>query len=129
MFSLVVRPMYEGETSMVLSDWKKELVEQRRTQAWSSGLLVSDMWRLLNHVLDDLTLPSCEVVVGCHANDVDVPLCWAATRDGDVLMSYVRRGFRKDPELSYRLEREFSKRLPATKTGAVFNPFKELEKR
>lgn len=126
MLALLVRPMLREEASMVLSDWKKEIVEQRRSQAWSSGILVSDLWRLLNHVLDQHTLPTCKVVVGCHPTDSSVPLCWAAIRKDDVLMTYVRRGIRKDPELSYSLEREFLRQLPATKTGDIFNPFKEL---
>jgi len=57
MQGLTIREMHESETAMVLSNWKKELFEQRGTRGWSRNIEERDYWCLVNHVPDLITLP------------------------------------------------------------------------
>ena len=126
---LVVRPMQPEELVMVLSDWKREIVDMRRYHAWSTGVLRPDLWNLVNYVLDHITVPSSKIMMGCHPKSLEVPMCWAAVRDDKVLTTYVRRRVREDVELGYSLERSFLDLLaPAERLGEPFNPFKELNR-
>jgi hypothetical protein len=121
--------MQPAETNMVLSDWKKELFDQRANFPWLKPLRKSDLWDLLNHVLDRITLPSSKVVVGCHESSEDVPLCWAAIRDGELLMMYARQSLRRDAELACAIEKEFRAYIvPVTDHREHFNPFEELKR-
>lgn len=130
--------METGEISMVLSNWKKELLEQRRAHGWSRGLEERDYWALVNHVLDRITLPLCTVFVGHHVNDEETPMCWVAVRringlqTHEVVYLYARKSVREDPELAASLERallyEVSRVRPLADERRPFNPFLELRR-
>ena len=114
---------------MVLSNWKHELLGKRTTEGWGRGMTERDYYCLVNHVLDNVTLPSCEIFVGCHEDEPATPCCWVAVRDSEILFMYARKRFAEDPELAASLERTLLARLPmkAIKIRS-FNPFLELRR-
>jgi hypothetical protein len=122
--------MEPGELVMVLANWKAELYEQKSTDreaAWAR-LRNGDFWRLVNYVLDTITMPSCVVYVGVHAWNPETPMCWAAVRNGELLFTYYRKGLDKDAELLGMLQDVFLTILPVVAIKfRDFNPFRELE--
>ncbi len=120
--------MLPTERNMVLSDWKRDLFEIRREFPWSVGRK-TDLWCLLNFVIDNITLPSCTIIVGGHPDSMEVPMCWAATRDQSIIMMYARPSVREDRELAFNLEKAFLHELaPAVDQREHFNPFQELKR-
>jgi len=125
--SLIFRPMLADERNMVLSDWKKDLWDARCS--WARGLLAEEWWALMNHVVDDIVLPKCDVLVGTHAETPDVALLWAATREGRVLHKRARFSIQKEPQLAAALERHLHIRLAIDDFSvAELNPFAELRR-
>lgn len=134
-----VRAASASEVGMVRANWKHELNAQRPERKWSRGLTDRDFWCLVNHALDRITLPECELYVGFHATDPEAtPLCWVAVRripallTWEVVYLYARASVRADPELAVTLERELLSRVHAIHPLATerrpFNPFLELRK-
>lgn len=138
MQGLTIRAMREAETSMVLSNWKKELFEHRGERGWSRNIEERDYWCLVNYVLDRITLPSCLVFVGHHLIDEETPMCWVAARrikglqTYEVVYLYARKSVRGDPELAASLERallyEVSRICPLADERRPYNPFLELRR-
>ncbi len=144
MQGLTVRDVLPAEIGMVCGNWKNELAEYRNDRnagpgrGWCRGLNERDFWCLVNRVVDRITVPSCEIFVGCHESDVDTPICWVAVRriDGlmlfEVMYLYARKLVRKDPELAASLERALLSEVAKTRPLAVerrpFNPFLELRR-
>ena len=137
MQGLTVRRMLDTEQSMVLSNWKRELYEFRHIMNWGGGLKDRDFWRLINHVLDRFTLPSCEVFMGCHESDVETPLCWVALRRipglqvHEEVYLYARKSVRQDPELAAGLQRDVrgaieAQGLSLAKERRPYNPYLEI---
>jgi hypothetical protein len=132
------RSMLDSERGMVLANWKHELAAQRLDRKWSRGLTERDFWCLVNHAVDRITLPSCEVFVGVHANDPETPVCWAAVRripvllQHEIVFSYARESVRNDPELAVTLERallsEIQQHRPLAVERRAYNPFLELRR-
>ena len=131
--------MEPSESAMVLSNWKKELWEQRRERGWSRGLEERDYWALVNHVLDKITLPACDVVMGCHFSDPETPMCWVAFRRvpglhiREIVYLYARKSVRQDPALAAGLERQLLFEIEHTDIlfaaeRRPFNPFLELRR-
>lgn len=126
---LVVRGPTDGEITMVLANWKRELFEERVHRAWGRGLRDQDYWRLVNHILDRITLPSARIFIGAHPENEGTPMIWIAVRDGLLLFSYARRSLRKDPALVERLESAMLKLIPVVACRVHdFDPFRELER-
>jgi hypothetical protein len=133
---LVVRPAAPTELEMVLSNWKQEIWKTRHIRGWCRGLQERDYWCLMNHVLDRITVPSCELFVGCHQNDLETPICWIAIRKIPALTTwtvvylYARQSLRKEPELAASLERELLSSLdvPIAVERRQFNAFLELRR-
>jgi hypothetical protein len=132
---LEVRLMEPSELVMVLANWKAELFDMREKRdehgrcphSWGR-LRAGDFWRLVNFVLEKITLPSCEVYVGVHRDNTETPMCWAAVRHGELLFTYYRKGLNEDPELRGMLEELFLTVLPVVAIHVRdFNPFRELE--
>lgn len=126
---LLVRPMASSETSLVLAAWKHRLAERRYREPWGRGLDGESFWLLVNHVLDRITLPSCDVHMGCYETEPGTPLCWVALRGASVLYADARHEILKDPPLAATLERE----LLCRATGGAYmrdhlHPFKELSR-
>lgn len=131
------RPMLEDERPFVLATWKKELNTYRLNTSWGAGLGAREYWKLANHILDKVTLPSCEVWMGCHPDDDHTPLCWLAIRrvpgrtEYAFLWSYGRRSLHKDPELAYMIEQtllhEVRAKRPLLETRQPFSLFNELD--
>jgi hypothetical protein len=121
---------------MVLAAWKQDLYEERFRRRWGSGLDGECFWLLVNHVIDRITLPSSDVLVGCSKTEPGTPLCWTVVRKIErygtyaVLHSYARHEIRKDPALAATLERELmtevTKQRPIASERRPFNPFHEL---
>ncbi len=123
--------MEPNELSMVLANWKAEMFDDKRRgdgdKVWAR-LRDGDLWRLLNYVLDRITIPSSQIWIGVHMDRHETPMCWAATRNGELLYSYYRKGLDKDPELRRMLEETFLTVLPVVAIKSRdFNPFRELE--
>jgi hypothetical protein len=80
-----LRPMAPEERSLVLSDWKKDL-EHRRRDGYGphQSLLKRDFWCLANFVVDKITFPSAEIIMGCYETTPETPLFWIALRSPDV---------------------------------------------
>lgn len=133
---MVVRKMDASECAMCLSNWKKELWETRNRRGWSRMIQERDFWCLVNHALDRITLPSCEVFVGCHESDVETPICWVAVRrivglsTYEVVYLYARKSLREEPELAAGLERELLSKLdrPIAVERRPYNAFLELRR-
>ncbi len=135
---LLVRRMAASEKAMVLSNWKKELLEESARRGWGRGLEVRDYWCLANHVLDRITLPSCEIWVGCHESELETPVCWVAIRKiaglsvFEVVYLYARQSVRELPELAAGLElallHEVEITRPLARERRSFNPFLELRR-
>jgi hypothetical protein len=133
---LVVRRVTTDEMSMVLSNWKKELWDTRNKASWSRVLQERDFWCLANHVLDRITVPSCDIFVGCHPSDTETPICWVAIRKIPALTSwsvvylYARQSLQKEPELAASLERELLSKLevPIAVERRHMNLFLELRR-
>lgn len=133
-----VRRMLDSEAAMVLSNWKRELNELRNQRKWGRGLTDRDYWCLVNHVIDRITLPSCDVWVGIHVSDPETPVCWVAVRKIPALQMYelvylyARRSLQEDPELAAMLEKMLLHEVNAVHTLAVerrpYNPFLELRR-
>ncbi len=135
---LAVRSLRDSERNMCLANWKKDLSEARAWGSWGAGLGQRNYWCLINHVLDRITLPSCDVWVGCHTNDPETPICWVATRRIEglqlhaIVYLYVRQQLRDDPELAITLERallsEVETHHPLATERRPYNPFLELDR-
>jgi hypothetical protein len=98
-----------------------------RVVSWSTKR-DRDFWSLVNHVIDRITLPSAKVFVGMYPGH-EVPLCWAVTRDGELLYTYVRKGIVNDAALAGELLKMFLGGLPVVAIKVRdFNPFRELER-
>lgn len=121
----LIRKARPDETSMVLSDWKKDLHDRKPT--WGRALFGPEWWSLVNYVLDVLTYPTCEVFVVCHPEEPDVPLAWAATRAGGFLHMHAKGAVQSDPEIAARLEMALTE---ATRCSGPphWNPFTEFPK-
>lgn len=134
---VLVRPLALSETSFVLSSWKKQLNDERYRHRWGKGLDGLCFWMLINHVIDKITLPSCEVFVGCERSEPGTPLCWVAVRKikglstFDIVYLYARHEIRKDQKLAAYLEvallSEVNKTRPFASQRRSFNPFRELQ--
>lgn len=135
---LIVRPMALAERNMVLSNWKEELREERLERRWGRGLTDRDYWCLINHVLDKITLPSCEVFVGVHVDTPETPVCWVSVRGiaglstYEVVYLYGRLQLRDDLELAASVERTLLYEVQRTHVlvneRRPFNPFLELRR-
>lgn len=123
MKALLIREMLPSERGLVLSDWKKDLWDDRPD--WGRALHSDEWWALMNHVLDTITLPSSTVWMACHRDEEIVPLCWLAERGGVVLHMHASASARKDTELAARLERSLTEHACAI--PGAFNPFIELK--
>ena len=136
LYGLTVRTMQERELPMVLSNWKKELLEVQR--GWKRSLEDRDFWCLVNHTIDRITLPSCTVYVGCHEAAPETPMCWVAVRRVkglqiyEIVYLYARKSVRRDPELAASLERALLSTVehyvPLAVERRPFNPFLELRR-
>lgn len=122
MIPLLVRDMLPEEKSMVLSDWKRDLRDQK--PAWGLSLQAPEWWALVNHVIDRHTLPSASVLVACHRNEPSFGLCWLAYRRG-VLHLHATKDVMREPDLAAYLERSLRDHAP--KGVEEFNPFLELK--
>ena len=120
---LLIREMLPEERSMVLSDWKKGLWDERPD--WGRALQSDEWWALVNHAIDCISLPTAKVWMVCHQREPNVPLCWVAVRDGSFLHMHARVSIRDEPELAARLERTLLDH--AQGRPAPFNPFRELK--
>lgn len=135
---LIVRPMRASETNLVLSAWKNQLFELRTRSRWGKGLEPDCFWALTNHVIDRITLPSSIILMGCHEDEIDTPLCWAAVRKLRGLSTYetlytdARDKVLRDRALAATLERELlseiTKTRPMPGVRRAFNPFLELKR-
>lgn len=131
--ALFVRPMAAHETAMVLAMWKADLRFQDKSdkRSWGNRLRNGEFWALVNHVVDRITLPSAAVYVGCHPDEPETPVCWAAVRENEVLHLYARESVRKDPELAAAMQRAFLE-IIESRVGpvsrATYDPFKELQR-
>lgn len=129
-----VRRMLPSEESFVLSTWKHALRDTRRLQDWGMGLRDSNYWLLANFVIDKITLPSCEVWMGCHPSRPETSECWIAIRETPegwrILHEYARAALKSDPELAAALRTALVSKLEETRGFAPaesFNPYKELK--
>lgn len=134
---LLVRPMAPSETNLVLAAWKTRLYADRFRWRWGRQLDGEHFWLLVNHVLDRLTLPSSQVLVGCYETEQNTPICWMAVRRRksqplhDVLYADARPAIRDDLPLAAALEREFTalvERMCPLGERLTFNPFQELSR-
>lgn len=116
--------MRPAERSMVLSDWKKSLWDER--PGWGRALHSDEWWALVNYVIDRISLPSAAVWMACHVDEPDVPLCWAAVRDWVFLYLHARPSVRMEPELAAFIE--LSLRSHVHGESKPFNPFHELKR-
>jgi hypothetical protein len=119
---LLIRDMLPEEKSLILSDWKKDLWEQR--PAWGRALHSEEWWALINHVVDRITLPTSSVLVAASRNEPDFGICWLAYREG-VLHLHATKDVLREPELAAYLERAL--RDHAQREDAPYNPFLELK--
>ena len=122
---VLVREMLPSERSMVKSDWKKDLWDAK--PAWGRALQSEEWWALVNHVVDGITLPTCEVWMACHRNEPSVALCWAARRKDKLLHMHAVEHVRREPELAASLERDLRAHL-TTGPEWTWNPFLELKR-
>ncbi len=137
-FPLLVRKMNASETNIVLAGWKNRLYEQRFRSRWGRGLEEDYFWLLVNHVIDKITVPSSDVLVGCAETEPGTPICWVVLRKitglstFDVLYVDARREILKDPKLAAALERELlaevTKQRPLASERRTFIPFQELKR-
>lgn len=123
---LLVREMLPEERSMVLSDWKKDLWDAKPT--WGAHMYSSEWWAIVNHVMDNITLPSVVVLMACHRNEGSVPLCWLASRSGVIVHMHARVSVREEPELAAYLEMALRAHCGAIEPEP-FNPFAEMKRR
>ncbi len=120
--------MRASETNLVLKGWKKRLFNQKHSWRWSRTLHEDHFWLLVNHVIDKITMPSSKILVGCHDEDQDTPLCWAVGRE-TIFYSDARVEILHDPELAAYLERAL--RVSGWSIDVErpqFDPFKELSR-
>jgi len=128
-FPLVVRGPTPDEIPMVLANWKQELLQERLRRGWGKGLREQDYWRLVNHVIDRITLPQSSVYIGAHPDNAGTPLMWMAVRDGVMLYSYARRSITSDRPLAEKMESAMLAQLPVVAIRIHdFDPFRELER-
>jgi hypothetical protein len=122
---------------MLLSAWKMDLSDGRFKSSWGRGLDGESFWALVNYVIDKVTLPSCDVFVGCSLSEPGTPLCWTAVRKLKGLSTYemvylgARKSVMNDAALAAVMETtllsEIEKIRPITKRRTL-NPFTELKR-
>ena len=113
---------------MVLANWKASLADAKLD--WSERLPGEHFWALVNYVVDHVSFPSCTVYAGCHEETPETPICWAAVRAGEVVMSYARQSVSETPELAAALERDLLTKIPVPCVrGLPYNPFREMKRR
>lgn len=115
--NVLIREAMDGEKNFILAGWKQDLVDLQ--PAWGKALQPPEWWSLVNHVLNTITFPSCEVWVATHRDEPMVPLAWAAMRDGVTLHC---RATVRDPELAALLQRRLQCSDP------TWNPFTEMKR-
>jgi hypothetical protein len=126
---LSVREAARDEWPMVLSNWKRDLFDQRFRKPWGRGLRDQDYWRLMNHVLDRITFPSVSTFVATHQMEPEVVLAWVAVRDGLLIYTYARRKLRETALLADAVIQDVLEKLPVAAIRArEFNPYEELER-
>lgn len=115
---------------MVLANWKSELLDMMQRDRTEWGVWRRrDFYRLVNFAIDHISLPTCRIFVGVHPDREDTPMCWVATRDGELVFSYVPPRIAKDKELSRVMLRDFLMALPTVAVHVrEYNPFLELER-
>lgn len=115
---------------MVLANWKSELLDRMQRDRTDWGVWKKrDFFRLVNFVVDRISVPTSRIFIGVHPDSVDTPMCWAATRDGELVFSYVRPRAAKDRELSRAMLDTFLVALPTVAVHVRdYNPFMELER-
>lgn len=133
---LFVRKMATSETSMVMTNWKRSLLEKmRKERRWGHGMREWEFWALANHVIDKISFPSCTIYVGCHPNEPAVPICWAAVRKREgagyeVAYLYARDRVLDDAELAAGVQTELlsevRRLLPVIGPPIAFDLYKEL---
>jgi hypothetical protein len=122
MIPSLVREMLPEERSMVLSDWKKDLRDDN--PPWGTALRAEEWWALVNHVLDNHTLPSVAVWMACHRNEPDIALCWLASRAG-ILHMHATKDVMREPTVAAHLHRLLLDHVG--EEPITFNPFLELK--
>lgn len=135
---LIVRPMRESETNLVLSAWKRQLFDTRGLTRWGRDLPTECFWALVNHTIDKITMPRAVVWVGCYEMEVATPLCWAVATENyaqgahDLVYIDARTEILRDRPLAASLERELlsslAKVLPSAIERRSYNPFMELKR-
>lgn len=136
--ALHVRKLAVHELTFVRATWKNDL-GSGPGRDWAAGLSSERFWLLVNHVIDKVTLPSCEVFVGCHPDSPDTPLCWVAIRRIEglstyaVVYLYARQRFMRHPDVAASMQSMLIhevKQHRALLSGDAppFDPFKELSR-
>lgn len=139
MIPLLVRKLEPHEHGFVVATWKRDLEEQSERAPWRRGMTNINFWRLVNHAVDKVSIPSSSIFVGCHPEATDTPLCWIAVRKFaglstyETVYLYVRGRVRKDPELAANLQHRFVHEVGRIIGNVVlemrsYNPFKELSR-
>lgn len=124
MIPLLIREMLPYERSLVLSAWKKDLWDQKPD--WGRALRSEEWWALVNHAIDNITLPSSDVWMACHRDEESVPLAWLVARDLLVIHVHAVASVTDDSELAAIIESSLRTKAPGELLN--FNPFMELKK-
>ncbi len=128
---LIVRKAGSHEKDYVLSTWKQALKISPRK--WRKELDDRNFWCLVNHAVDRITFPSSIILVGCHKDSPDVPVCWVAIRKlaglstYELVYYYVRlEAF--TAEIYEELLSQISKDYLIAKEVCPYNPYLELRR-
>jgi hypothetical protein len=137
--ALHVRKLASHELTFVRATWKNDLGTPAPGRDWATGLSSTRFWLLVNHVIDKVTLPSCEVFVGCNPDFPETPLCWVAIRRLEglstyaVVYLYARRRFMRHPEVAATMQSMLihevkQQRALLSGDAPPFDPFQELSR-